>query len=576
MRRGWKAATVGLLGLAVVLLSLRVGAQWEDRFPHERHAGLFPLCIGCHEGIPEGNTAEFYPDPALCTQCHDGQRQPRVEWTGPVQRVTNIEFDHPTHQSEMRAQEGRELDCSACHNQPGSRRMEVERAVVGECLACHAHEARDHYVDADCTTCHLPLARTRFTADRVAGLPRPATHDRPDFLAQHHGVLAESEPQRCSTCHTRELCTSCHVDVPRVTAIADIPGAQPGLGLPTFVARYPVPEDHLHPEWEQLHGPAASVLACSTCHTRESCTSCHVERAPRVVAQLPARDAVVAPGAQVEAGVPESHRSAFFITQHGAVASARPQSCQSCHSASRFCQTCHEPIAQGGEGADAPAIYASLVPADLIASFRRLLPVRSSKASVGGEERRATSEERGSVIPHSAIRTPQSPDTLPRIQTVRPNGAVETTGAQPSRTAGVRQPPRRPARAAEFHPTNYIARHAAESYSRRLECSGCHNTRVFCRDCHDQLGFGAVGRLGPAFHDAQPLWLLRHGQAARQTLESCTTCHAQQDCMQCHSQLGAFQVSPHGRGFDAERARRRNPQVCGACHVGDPMIRRNP
>ncbi|HEX6589857.1 MAG TPA: cytochrome c3 family protein, partial [Longimicrobiales bacterium] len=79
------------------------------------------------------------------------------------------------------------------------------------------------------------------------------------------------------------------------------------------------------------------------------------------------------------------------------------------------------------------------------------------------------------------------------------------------------------------------------------------------------------GRLGSGFHDAQPLWLLRHGQAARQTLESCTTCHEQRDCMQCHSQTGSFQINPHGPDFDAERARDRNSRICFACHVADPI-----
>jgi hypothetical protein len=81
----------------------------------------------------------------------------------------------------------------------------------------------------------------------------------------------------------------------------------------------------------------------------------------------------------------------------------------------------------------------------------------------------------------------------------------------------------------------------------------------------------AEGRPGLEFHDAEPLWLLRHGQAARQSLESCAGCHAQKDCVRCHSDFGAFGVNPHREGFDAERAASRNARVCLECHFKNPV-----
>ena len=78
------------------------------------------------------------------------------------------------------------------------------------------------------------------------------------------------------------------------------------------------------------------------------------------------------------------------------------------------------------------------------------------------------------------------------------------------------------------------------------------------------------GRRNVAFHTAQPLWLIQHGRAARQGLESCASCHAQRDCMQYHSTVGRG-VNPHGSEFDAERMAKRNRQVCFACHLGDPL-----
>jgi hypothetical protein len=72
------------------------------------------------------------------------------------------------------------------------------------------------------------------------------------------------------------------------------------------------------------------------------------------------------------------------------------------------------------------------------------------------------------------------------------------------------------------------------------------------------------------------MWLLRHGQAARQNLESCTTCHKQNDCTQCHGVLGAFKISPHARNFDAERAWAQSPRTCLACHIRNPLEGRMP
>jgi hypothetical protein len=576
-----------LIAVAIVLISVTVTvallakAQSDDGFPHDRHTGLFPLCIGCHEGIPEGNLAEFYPSPETCVGCHDGQRERRVDWTGPTRRITNLDFDHPTHQAETLSHDGRELDCSACHIRPGTRRMDVEYAVVEQCLACHAHQARDHYVDADCATCHLPLAETRFTAMRVSGLPRPPSHDLPHFLTDVHGSLARTQTARCATCHTRELCASCHVDVPRITEIGRIPAAGPALGLPRFTAQYPVPLSHLQPGWEENHGAAASVQSCSTCHTRESCTACHTQRVPRAVAQLPSRENVAAPGAQVAMRAPESHASAFFAARHGAIAAARPQNCAACHSQSRFCQACHEPLAHAEPSTAPPDSGSGGRWSDLLDAVKRFRPTGGSKASIGWSPSPRTTKQQGEVVvlaslfplPSSLVGrngAAVTADTLPRRLPVQ---VVRDTVARPATQP---RPTRRFTRAPEFHPSNYLSRHAAEAYAQRQECSSCHNTRVFCRDCHQQAGFEATGRLGPGFHSAEPVWLFRHSQAARQTLESCASCHAQRDCMQCHSQLGSFQVSPHGRNFDAERARRRNPQICGACHLAGSTGGRTP
>jgi hypothetical protein len=123
---------------------------------------------------------------------------------------------------------------------------------------------------------------------------------------------------------------------------------------------------------------------------------------------------------------------------------------------------------------------------------------------------------------------------------------------------------------ASYHPTDFVARHASAAFGRDDECASCHSTAVFCRSCHEASGLNAGGRLGAEYHTAEPFWLLRHGQAARQSLESCASCHEQRQCVQCHGVLGAFKINPHGPGFDADAAWSRNPRPCIACHVRDP------
>lgn len=123
-----------------------------------------------------------------------------------------------------------------------------------------------------------------------------------------------------------------------------------------------------------------------------------------------------------------------------------------------------------------------------------------------------------------------------------------------------------------FHAANFVARHPSEAYARQRECTACHSREAFCGACHQRLGLQSQGRTAVAYHDAQPLWLLQHGRAARMGMESCTTCHRERDCTQCHAQTG-WGVNPHGPGFEARRMSARNAPMCRVCHLSDPLAR---
>jgi hypothetical protein len=240
----------------------------------------------------------------------------------------------------------------------------------------------------------------------------------------------------------------------------------------------------------------------------------------------------VLPPAEAHYPVPESHASVDFEREHGTLSEER--SCTTCHTRDD-CSSCHLPP----------------------------LPETAVRLP-----------DRGSVVAPGAGLTADAPAShaSPFFQAdhsalAASDGADCATCHTTAYCVACHEAPRQPS----FHPIGYVASHPADAWNGTAECANCHDTGAFCRGCHLESGLGAVGRLGLGYHDAEPLWLLRHGQGARQALESCASCHTQQECLQCHSTLGAFKVNPHGPGFDAGQAWEKNPRTCFACHVRTPF-----
>lgn len=131
---------------------------------------------------------------------------------------------------------------------------------------------------------------------------------------------------------------------------------------------------------------------------------------------------------------------------------------------------------------------------------------------------------------------------------------------------------------AGYHPQNFLALHSAAAWNREVECSSCHNPETYCRNCHMTAGRGTEGRTNTGYHSEDARFQFGHGQAARQALESCASCHAQQDCLACHSAKYGRMVNPHGPGFDASKLRElrdKNVTLCRYCHFpNDPRIER--
>ena len=446
-----------------------------DRFSHRQHAGLFPSCTSCHAGVQTGESP--WPAPTACATCHDGAVERRTDWTAPAELPrTNLRFAHRRHAENLirRGTVSRDSAwrCAACHVPAGAPPMQVSLAVNRSCLTCHGI-ATPHLSapDSTCATCHLPLARAvRLTRDDVSGFPEPPSHRESAFRSVGHGKLAIAQRQQgqpvaasCATCHARDFCLQCHVDAPERSAIQAMAPDPRSLAIE---ASLKPPASHREPGFAELHGRGLRTAAtCATCHTQESCLTCHAGSAPRPVLQLAKAGDGRAVGAVTRRRRPPTH-GADFTDAHAPFARAAARTCVQCHARTE-CLSCHIPSP--------------------------------------GESR-------------------------------------------------------------SYHPANFLTRHPAAAYARATNCADCHNTASFCASCHAQSGLRSTGPLRAGYHDANPAFLFGHGKAARQELETCVSCHVERECLTCHAAAGGRRFNPHGPGFDAERLKRKNPEMCTACH----------
>jgi len=145
--------------------------------------------------------------------------------------------------------------------------------------------------------------------------------------------------------------------------------------------------------------------------------------------------------------------------------------------------------------------------------------------------------------------------------------------------AGVRKPD-------DFHPGDYVLSHAIDGRRNEPDCSTCHRQQTFCVGCHQRSGIagGDTGdldqqQMGRRFHPDD--WASeaagganRHAREARANLDSCASCHREDECLECHtSEPGSLQISPHGPGWRGsarcEALAARNPRMCTRCHIDE-------
>jgi len=424
------------------------------------------------------------------------------------------------------------LDCSSCHG------VETDGPVFTvtheKCARCHNDDAMPEIEWAP----PEPQA-TVFNFDHADHLPYEDTdidcvdcHGDPDSDDPLMDNLVRLQPGRCMDCHDLgdhfaedNDCSDCHLPL----------HDQPAWTVAT-IAAMPRPEFHEDMDFLNQHRDLArdDDGRCAVCHAQESCERCHLNASaiPEIMAL--GRDDRVAQVVSAEAGLwtrPANHDNIDWEKHHGTEALESSASCANCHSR-QGCENCH--------GMQTPprilAVFAHLHEPDPTTGIDNVL-----------QEAYPPVHEDDYATNHSVAGA-----------TADPNCA-----ACPSKTSceDCHQAMSSP----RFHAFNYVTRHAADSYGRDQNCASCHSPEVFCRSCHLDAGLSQRDPKGNAYHDRRGDWLLGHAVAARQTMETCQSCHQQTDCMRCHSERG-WGVNPHGPGFDAERLRDRNDIMCMQCH----------
>lgn len=454
----------------------------------------------------------------------------------PAWAQQDTQFDHAKHARVFPT-------CTACH--AGARDGGMTLLPSGQgCASCHngtveplvrwaapAPERNNlRFTHAE----HSKAFATKAGRDSTLGCQACHTPDGSPWMTVQPAVV----PQ-CLSCHgvrtthyaaPDTACATCHVPLAQATTLstAEIKG-------------FPAPPSHAAPGFMGQNGHGALANAgtgpttyrvapsCATCHAQDFCITCHVNapETPAIQALAPDPRSLAIP---VALEAPATHAQTRFLQSHGKSAAKSTLACQTCHT-QESCVACH------------------LAPPQQIITLHASGPGRGEGAQV------IRARPASHMADFSAIHSPVANSNQKSCEGchARPQ-CLDCHRGTPERTP-------------QYHPQTFLERHPAAAYARETNCSDCHNPGAFCQTCHAQAGIGSPKRaLAAGFHDAYPGFLLNHGQAARQNLETCTSCHVERDCLTCHSALYGRGFNPHGPGFNADRLRAKNPQMCTVCH----------
>jgi len=432
---------------------------------------------------------------------------------------------------------------------------EKHRKVFPECVGCHAgviDPARPVFPPPDaCAECHDGVVKPEVKWSAPAAHPSSLRFTHAAHLRKSEAKLPADSTLACRECHipsgaawmtvrrtlpdqclgchgirTAHLsapdtaCATCHLTLVEATALPE-----------TRVAAFakPVTHDDERFPTSQGHGDLAERgnRSCAVCHARDFCIQCHVNAPELKPIQALAPDPRSL-AIQVELAAPTSHREPSFLAGHGGSAKRDAARCAFCHTR-ESCMACHR---------TRPAVVLALPDSGPGRGRGAHISLKPGYHAAGFAERHGTA---ASQTPSTCSACHARAECL---ECHRPNPGADGT----------------------YHPAGFLTRHPSAAFNRQTDCAVCHNQGAICATCHEESGLVSSGRLQQGYHDGDGAFALNHGVAARQNIESCVSCHSERDCLACHSAQGGRGFNPHGPGFDADRLRRRNPQMCAACH----------
>jgi hypothetical protein len=261
-KRGMALHAWLILAMTMAALVAACADRAAPRFPHRVHlAGLpcgtegTPACLSCASchAVSQRDRAHKLPSDEICTSCHrdDAHEVLAILKTRPARVSGAIRFDHDQHLA-MKPIQGQ---CVPCH--AGVVLKGTTLPPMSQCLTCHEHDTQ--WQNGQCAPCHVQ-------AELERTLPQTfLRHDQ--GFSRRHGLLAQQEKKLCQACHSQSQCDDCH----DVTQDLTVERRRPERIERNFVHRGDFLTRHAIEAQSQ-------PSRCLTCHTVETCDSCHVAR----------------------------------------------------------------------------------------------------------------------------------------------------------------------------------------------------------------------------------------------------------------------------------------------------------
>lgn len=287
------SALAGIALASALACSSDEGGVDLDGLTPQRHAALFPITSGAHEGVA-CDSCHFSPDsfaPFSCIGCHEQAVEdaahlgivPGYEYGASTcyachPRGEADGFDHEAYFPIAQGTTHQNLRCWACHKNP------ADRSIL-DCTSCHTAEKTDprhagvagyEWDSQACFSCHPR-----------ADVPVPADHDQrfPIGPGTKHAGIGCAECHTDPTTHQKFDCTACHTHE-RTGTDANHAGV-PGYAYESTACYGCHPQAQVtglidHSTFFPIAaGDKHAGIACSSCHPvagdkkQLDCTSCH-------------------------------------------------------------------------------------------------------------------------------------------------------------------------------------------------------------------------------------------------------------------------------------------------------------